>query len=70
MTRTYLCPCSVDGCAERTSRTFLMCAFHWARVSRGTKRKVYATFRAYRDDPSSPEMYWAAKAAAIKEASA
>lgn len=47
-------PCPVDGCEQEVRMEYLMCGFHWARVSHATRRRVYKTFRerhwsAYQD---------------------
>lgn len=36
-------PCPVPGCAAPTKRCYLMCNFHWSKVSLRTQREVYRT---------------------------
>ena len=64
-------PCPVEGCEQNVRREYLMCPFHWARVSRLTQRKAYAACRAWIDQgaPAEPAFLEAA-VLAVKEASA
>lgn len=57
-------------CDETVRREYLMCSFHWARVSRSVQREVYRTFRAWWDEGDTKAAYDAAVEKAIAEAQA
>lgn len=69
-------PCAVENCPEQIDAAFLMCSFHWHKVSIATKKDLNRTWRNInsdryiRADAAPVREYRAARAKAVLEATA